>query len=407
MRQDKMSVRLIASREMDEQGDEDGAIRIPKRARSQFQIIGPILELKVNGKSKALSVKKANKEDISKLLAELNKKKISTEEAERTAFVTTKTLKYFAAKTKQLDDACYITESVSDLMVGADPEFALVDPETKDFFYANQTGLGLADELGADGPLAEIRPAPSTDTEQFIETIHQLFKRNAKAKGIDKYQWIGGATFKGKKRTLAIGGHIHIGNPAILPEEKKTAVYSRIIQILDEMVAMPLVRIDGPDAATRRRGPQPYGKYGDQRNQVGRFEWRVLSGLWLLHPELARAIVGASKAVSEESYQMIANNGFDDKYVAAPGNQKGFLKDWRAMASADVATIVNSSDTTRVSPEMISKLREKFKSMSNYDKYKTEIDTFFDLVKMSEKDRGNLSLDVRENWLGSGKMFNS
>ncbi len=165
-----------------------------------------------------------------------------------------------------------------------------------------------------------------------------------------------------------------------------------------------MIRVESPDPKLRRNGKDRYGVYGDQRPQEGRFEWRVPSGWWLIHPDTAYALFGTSKAVSEACYQRMADMDFDESYIAAPANRKGFLKDWGAMAKEKAAKLVNDSDPETISDELLDRTKATLRGLHNYQQYKSEIESFIDIINLSKEDQKNVSLDIKDNWVGKGKL---
>jgi hypothetical protein len=411
MRESKMNVRLVASPWMDAREEtERDRIRIPKRARLSFDVAKTRITIKTPSMEKGLEVKQARLEDVHILMQQLKAGKISAEQADMTVFVCSNTRDRFMGKARSKKNL-WITDRLDILKIGADPEFCLVDPATGRFKYAAQVvGLTKTGELGQDGPLAELRPKPATSPKELVETMKKILEQNKDK--IDKYEWLGGATFKNAAypgdRTLSIGGHIHIGNPSVLPEGKKTSIHQRIIQILDETIAIPLCRIDTPDPGARRNagGGGAYGRWGDTRPQEGRFEWRVPSGFWSAHPDIAVAVLGVTKAVSEECYQRMSDKDFDSDYISAQSNRAGFLKDWDAIAQEKAAKLVNDSNPDSITNDILVKMEERLKSMSNYKDYQDEIDAFVDLVNISPDDRSKISLDLKKNWLDGHGFLN-
>lgn len=412
MRATQMNVRPEVSAWMDSRlGEEHSTVRIPKRARSHFQANGDRLVMRTDKGSCVLQIKQARHEDAARLAAQLQAGEITVAQANMTCFVTTETRNRICGRRRaKLEEFCYVTDGVDNLMIGADPEFVLVQPDTGRFQYAAQVnGMpGKEAELGHDGPLAELRPQPDTEVANVVERIRQILK--TKANAIQGLDWRGGAFFGNtafpNDRRVGIGGHIHIGDPSLLKEEVRSASHMRIIQLLDEVVALPLVRVDTPDPQLRRGPPGGgYGKYGDQRPQKGRFEWRVPSGLWLAHPTTAEAVLGATKAVAEAGYQLIAEHGFSTDWVSAPRSRAGLLKAWGALEEKTVEKVINAARPEGATPELITRAEEKLRSLPTYAKYQTAIDEFLSLVKMSEKDSARINLDLKNTWLDNGPVI--
>lgn len=409
-----MGIRLLISAWMDEKGGkEHGRLRVPKRARSKFKFSGDRTEVCVDGKSKILEVRQVRIEDLEKLRKKIAAGKISKEKSRICAFVTTRTLNELVGRRrKNLEEYCYISDSIDSLLVGADPEFCIVNPATGAYVYAQHVGgLSKTAQLGEDGPTVEVRPPPNKEPGLLVQKIGDIIKSHSKP--IQDYDWFGGAAYynanNSNKRTIHLGGHVHIGDPKLLRADQRNITYKQLVRILDEVVALPLVRIDTPIPEHRRNnswnGYGNYGRWGDQKSQASRVEWRVPSGLWLVHPDLARAVVGTTKAVAEACYQQMAANGFNTDYISAPGNRKGFLKDWGAMSSDKVSQIINTAKPEGVSPALLSRATKKLRGMGTYRKYKSEIEEFLRLVKLSERDRKNINLDLKETWLNNGPLI--
>lgn len=394
-------------------GKENGYIRIPRRARKHFETKTDKISITYKKKTIALEIKAAFKEDITDLKEAISAGKLNKEDAYDVGFVTSGIFQSLMGRSKKAEtDYCYLSDDIEDIMLGADPEFVLVNPETRAFKYAEQVrGFSSAGVLGADGPLAEVRPPPATSTDQVIRNIRNILRKGNQY--ISPYNWLAGATYgdpmKKGERVLHIGGHIHLGDPLIVPAADKQGTYRQIIRVLDELMSIPLVRVDGPFAHLRRNtvhtnGYGRYGLWGDTRPQHGRFEWRVPSGLWLAHPDFARAVLGTAKAITETSYQMMAEKGFDPKWICARADGKGFLKAWKAIGSQRAAKIVNTADPKLVTLGMIKSSHDKLKSMDNYSKYQDDITEFIRLVTLSDKDKSRINLNIKDTWLNGGKL---
>jgi hypothetical protein len=409
-----MDIRLVISDRMDSgSGGESKYIRIPKRARKNFESNTDKITLSFMKKTIVLRIKTAFKEDTQKLIGQVKEGVVSEKESRMTGFVTSAVLHGLMGKDVGPDNYCYLSDDIEDIMVGADPEFALVNPVNQRYCYAeNVSGFGSEGTLASDGPLAEIRPPPATDTSVVVDNIRNILK--AGHTSIGGLNWIAGATYKSPnhpdERIVHIGGHVHLGDPHLLPNKNKQGIYRQIIRILDEMMALPLVRIDCPHPHLRRNtvhtnGYGRYGQWGDTKPQEGRFEWRVPSGLWLTHPDFAQAVLGTSKAITEQCYQMMAEKNFDNEWICARADRKGFLKSWKVMSTNRAAKIVNDAVAGKVTPTLVKRAELKLRDLHNYSKYKGEVDEFIRLITMSNKDKRNINLDIKDTWLDGGKLI--
>jgi hypothetical protein len=386
--------------------EENNFVRLHQKSRKAFNV-GDKLALGSKGKRIVLHVKQALKDDVKTEKAKLTCKEISPEQYDITAFVTNKVLSYLVGKRRRnLEKYCYITEGVEDLMLGADPEFALVRTDSLSFVPADSY-LEHDDAFGSDGPCAELRPHPSTSVEDLVKTMSELFKEGAANKDVECCHFFGGAGYKSPNHPNAripqIGGHIHIGNSDLLPQDQLNMIYERTVQVLDERIALPLVRVDSPMPEHRRNesyyGQGGYGRYGNYKPQHGRFEWRVPSGFWLIHPTISRAVLGTTKAVTEECYQIMLGKKFSSKWISSTRGGSGFIDTMQLSDPTLVSKLVNNADPNSISLDAARKSLSKLKEMGTYEKYRSEIDDFSGIITLSNSDRKRFNYNLRQTWL--------
>jgi hypothetical protein len=409
MSEQKVNIRLVASERMSaaKGHKEHEYVRLPRRTRAKVGDRAR-LRLVIKKHEAVLEVKPAYKEDLDILKAQVKAGDISKEEEAKTGFVTADRYRALVGRYKNIDD-CYLSDSVDDIKVGADPEFALVDPHSTRFQYAGYIGgFPKAGSLGSDGPAAEVRPAPFSEVAKVVGDMKRIFEQGNRA--IEAYRWVAGATYSSPKypqdRTIHLGFHIHLGDPALIRHNQRNAIYERIIRVLDDTIAIPLVRIDGPKAAERRnktyQGYGRYGRWGDQRPQANRFEWRVPSGLWLAHPDLSMILLSVAKAMTEACYQKMAEHDFDPEWINAPANRNGFLKFWGLLPKRVAQQTLNASLSEKVTDGMIYKALTRLTELDNASKYKAEIEEFGRLVTLKKP---KFNLDIKETWLAGKSMF--
>ena len=102
---------------------------------------------------------------------------------------------------------------------------------------------------------------------------------------------------------------------------------------------------------------------------------------------------------------MMAEKNFDVSWINAPEGSHSFLRDWGCIESEKAAKMLNDSDPAKVPATIVNRAAKKLKNISTYGRYKNEIDEFIKLVKLSQKDRSRLNLDIKDSWLGSGKLI--
>jgi hypothetical protein len=304
-------------------------------------------------------------------------------------------------------------------------------------YAGHVAGFSYEGELGSDGPWAEVRPEPTITVKDFIHNIRDIFKNHPKTEIIKPYDWVGGCFYNnrdsssGEIKKWPVGGHIHIGIPTMLyklleEEEDRnrrylSSTYSCLAKAIDEYITIPMMRVEGINKSVERR--KEYGRFGDFRSDhTGRIECRTLSGEWMIHPELTKAVIGSVKAVSRAFFKILEENGFKKettmtKEMETQDRGSIFLSntnEWKKIKS------MKAMETVRSSKEMISilqrgeikfdkdyfnKLKSMFKSLSTYHDHSEYIDRFLDVTKLSKDDLEKIDRNLKRTWVGNKKFI--
>ncbi|AEI41451.1 putative amidoligase domain-containing protein [Paenibacillus mucilaginosus] len=195
-----------------------------------------------------------------------------------------------------------------DVMLGADPEFLLLNGRGKVRFasaFMDKDGPVGCDAIVLPSrrkiyPLAELRPRPSTEVRELIVQLHRTLQLAARRITDEELVWVaGGMPVKG----FPLGGHIHFS---------RVDLESRLLRVLDNYLALPLTLIE--DGSTGQRRPQ-YGFLGDFRRQRhGGFEYRVLPS-WMVSPAVAKGVLALAKLAAEH-YPQLRQRPLSDPEVA-------------------------------------------------------------------------------------------
>ncbi len=400
----KVQLTLMTSKKMSDKG-EHGIIRLPKRARNYFGFTNSVVVVGKGEHRFGLEVKKAYREDVQKLTRKLSTGKVSEEEGLTTGFVTRSVLQKV---NRRAGDSVWISDSLEEITVGADPEFGLIDPH--DRFVRGSNVIKKEGAFGSDGPAVEVRPAPSVDHVTMVGNIGKILQNPPEV--VAPYKWRGGATFTDEQRNYWFGGHIHLGRPTqIDPDCAVRYCYNGIATVLDHLLAFPLVRFDTPNPSYRRHGcDYGYGTAGtgdtgdtnsSVRSHADRFEYRVLSALWVAHPTLAKIIVGATKAITESVYTGIANKNFEYDWVGtAP-----FLRSFGISGPKAILDIINRSKATSITKDHLTRWRKQIRDLERYDDYSEELNALIALVGADPSAvKKHLNLDLRKGWC-EGQRF--
>src|SRR5690606_7883907 len=197
-------------------------------------------------------------------------------------------------------------------MLGADPEFAFVDPEDERIIPASRF-LDLKGEVGCDAQtvpgrhqehlLAEVRPRPHNDPRALTGALYRCLEQAAARCDTGRLAWRAGSLWG---RRVGLGGHIHItGGP----------LSGALLRALDNYLAVPLLLVEAPQRARRRR--RRHGFLGDVRfKDHGGFEYRTLSS-WLVSPQLARASLCLAAWIVRDSAYLKRDIFLDTSLVEA------------------------------------------------------------------------------------------
>ena len=389
----KVQLRLLASAAMSEKQEHD-IIRFPRKAREYFGFSNDMVVLGKKAYQLGLRVKQAYKNDIQRLARMIRQGKLSDEEALAIGFVTRSVQQRF---TRREGKSIWISDGVESITIGADPEFGLIQDDGT--LARGNRVVPHAGQFGSDGPSVEVRPSPSNSHLEVVGNIEEILERAPDA--VDSYRWKGGASFQDKNRIYWFGGHIHLGRPLQLDPKHAYPTYEKIASVLDGLLAFPMVRFDMPDPHFRRNGcPYNYGKAGDIRadcKEQDRFEYRVLSGLWMTHPTLARIVLGVSKAITETAYGRIADQNFDLEWAGAPASRKSLLKSFKLTRLQEIKAIINRAKGESLTQDHIRTWERCVRDLDKFDDYSEEINALIELVKVEP---GKFNLDIRRNWLG-------
>jgi hypothetical protein len=388
-----------------------------------------------------LRVHQAFTKDVKRFNGYIQRGLVSGPDKKRACFVSSSTFERLTNKpaSDKIAEA-WIADSIIDILVGADPEFVLID-ENGNTIHGNSLipDNSINAELGVDsfGLQIEVRPPPEIKPSKLVSSMRNIMKSNRNVKYIKHFQW-----FACSYNRFCVGGHLHFGTPKLLAKYKdaKFGFFVVATRILDELVGIPLAKIEGSDGV-RRRGHTRFGRHGDFRKDAGRLEWRVPGGDWLAHPTLAQAVIGTSKAICEEILYMIDASGFENEFVVPAKYRRGdfaaykvvqeqdtagrthFWRDrWQyrtraennwaewpicesfglQKSSEEIAAILHNNNTKK---EHLTTAARVLRNMSTYRDYRKEIDSFINSCNRTQKSLSTLNRSIQDTWLRGAKMF--
>lgn len=426
---------LLPSKSMDENKKEDRdehmLVRLPKKTREHLVPNKNVLDVQGEGEYKEFSVFHAFKDDIKSANELVKEGIISEEDLDNIGFVSSKNFALLGEK-----DKTFITcdlekraKEVVDILIGTDPELLLM--HNGHIKHANEIpGFSKMSKFGHDGAMAELRPDPEKTPEKLTENIIHLFQNEELINNVKDFDWISACYHEENNRDYPVGAHIHFDNPVEvnkLSTEQKNRLFAVTNKVLDELLTVPMVRLDGNKGHFRRArckmstynnfNAQNYGKgygfFGEWRSQKGHLEHRSLSGMVLVDPDICTAVFGTAKAIVEAVYKSAIDNDLSAEYIlpkrfSQTGIYKETFANWNKIplcedlgcitSSAEISGIMNKSSRTEISAKYIKQWLNKLRGLSTYDKAEKYVEVLGDVLSSSAKVLDGMNPKIKEIW---------
>jgi len=359
---------------------EDRLIRIPQVYREKLGLMtGLFLDIKTAINTIALQVSIAYKEDV--------------ERGSEVAYVSSNT--YNLLRRNKIISVA----PASDVMLGCDPEFHLVDGRTG-FAIPASHFFPHYGEIGNDCGLAELRPMPSSNPIKVTAHINVLLRKvynHIIGRGILKKHDI---VMLGSSHcnNMSAGFHIHFGLPKKILRASKLNWLDFIVDILDYYVGVSAILPEGNDDYVRRSERfSRYGKPGDYRWDQMTLEYRVPGGHLLRHPIYTHGILSISKIVMNDLLSRLAyvsdnfNNelkfNYDDIRMIYPSiPDKGEVK--KAIVSEKIDGAV----------AMINNIVNDLTKMLKYKEEKLAILNYYKYAILNVTGKKKFSANLKYNW---------
>lgn len=367
--------------------NDDRLIRVPAELREKLGLeTGLFLCLKSNSRgSIPLQVALAYIEDA--------------EKNDRCAYVSEDTYKQLSIRKKVVNS---LVKPADDILIGADPEFFLVDKITGGNISAGHFFPHYG-EVGNDCGLAELRPRPGFNEYEVTSNLNTLMVKAYshldtrtlyKDREIDMVaaSMLNGAT---------AGFHIHFGLPQILLKGTSEAhrILQKMVTVLDYYVGIPAILPEGSEDFQRRsKEYSRYGKPGDHRADELTLEYRVPGGHLLRHPLLTMGILGIGTVTMKDLLSRIkaSSNGYKDMYKIEEYKDMSNLYP-RLPAQEEVYHSVVSHKTDKAVSHTMSIMKDISNMIGYRDRSKVIID-YFDYILAYIKHGKKFGGDIAYNW---------
>ena len=419
---------LIPSESMDnnkkEGRNENSLLRVPKATRNSMLFNEKSVELAKQDKDtfilKPFRAFSADIENAKKLLN-------TSSELKNVGFVSTRTYSSLGLSGSYKEVA--IIDTYLRNLIGTDPELLLTDGDNI-INASSVPGLTKTTKFGSDGAMAELRPDPAYTAEQLTDNIRNILLNKELTKPADKYDWISACYHRDSNRDYPVGAHIHIDNPKkieILPTSQKRRLFAVVNKILDELLTVPMIRLDGKDGYRRRSHcmmsahngfntgtyGKGYGFFGEWRICKGHLEHRSLSGLVLIDPDICTAVLGTAQAIADAAYKFTIKNKLDPELILPKKfHDKLVYRDdftsWDevplaaslncTLPSGTLSGLMNRSNRREINKTYINKWFRKMCKLPTYSDYSTHISTLFDILSSSTRVLDKLNRNIKEIW---------
>lgn len=290
---------------------EDTVVRMGKRARDRFDSeTNCKLEMWYNPfiSPQLLTVKQAYRNDIVPL---------SAKDRENAIFVSPSIYTYMTRHRNEFKDIWAASKKKT--CIGSDPEFVIYMRNEDNVYMHASSVLSFDSNIGSDGPLGELRAEPGTTPDEHTENLGELIEDIYSYDNInrDKYKcrivpysnchYINNPSSSHLEESIiSCGGHLHFGLTRMA--ESINAFNSSISEILDMTITMCMHRLD-KEGAIQRIVNSGYGGFGDYRNTaMNRFEYRGLSGTWLLYKDLTKIVLSIANDIVETTTSRVVEN---------------------------------------------------------------------------------------------------
>jgi len=425
---------LIPSDSMDnnqkEGRNEHGLIRMAKVARDILDPSDSGMTLEGIKSTQKLETFKAFSADVKAARKMMVDGQLFDEhDLSNTCFVSTQTFKKLGGKgeTLVLD---LNTGIFKKLLIGTDPELLLMEDGV--VRHADCVpGFSKNSKFGNDGAMAELRPDPSFTPEGLIVNMKKLLHDDKLIANVTNYDWISSCYFENGDRDYPVGTHIHIDNPkkiGLMDTEERMRLFAVTNKIIDELLTIPLIRLDGADGHKRRarckmsshnnynkgKYGKGYGFFGEWRSCNGHLEHRSISGLVIANPDICTAVFGTAKAIVEAVYKETLKNGLKREFIL-PGkfSKIGIYKDtfdqWDKIplaqslscttASGTISAAMNKSCRTDVSRKSITEWLAKIRKLPTYSTYSENIESLGSVLSSSAKVlNGYSNANMKKTW---------
>lgn len=172
---------------------------------------------------------------------------------------------------------------VNDFLVGADPEFVVIEQG----HLKNCRDLATRNKpwgLDHDGWVIEPHPKPEFSVRVLVQNLK--ISMNDYATVSPTGVWKAGAYLAAPERRVTLGGHVHF--------DRRTYIIEQIVALDLFTKYLEALDILPKDDCVKRRNHGTYGDYSDVRAEHGHFEYRTMPS-WLYSQRVTKLCLTGAK----------------------------------------------------------------------------------------------------------------
>ena len=289
---------------------------------------------------------------------------------------------------------------VDDILIGCDPEFFLINANTKNIISASHFFPHYGD-VGSDVGLAEVRPRPALKEKELSNNIHMLLKEahnhinNRISHRKQPIKMVAASCINGS----AAGFHIHFGLPAHLLLRQVDPTRNFMIDVLDYYIGISSILPEGSEDFRRRSAFYGrYGKPGDHRHDLLTLEYRVPGGHLLRHPVLSSGLIAISIVVMKDllSRMKMYSDNFERPDMFREYNDLRNM--YPRLPDKEKIYAAITSPNINAASEYADEILEDLIRMTGFDENRYAIADYFSYFVDISNGKNRYNSDIETNW---------
>jgi len=140
----------------------------------------------------------------------------------------------------------------------------------------------------------------------------------------------------------------------------------------------------------------------------------------MIHPSIAKAVFGTTKAVVDEVFALSAHKNYDTTYIAPMKYRESNLfsdafNSWEniplakamdcSLSSKSMRELLDTCKATNINKVYMKRWLAKMKKLSTFESNREYIEALYEILTVPMKEIDGYSRDIQRNWLGKKKFL--